>query len=202
MSRINLLIGTRLTFAVTCVPSLDSADKSPWKDRLFNRINSQSATWAWIDTKHKLLYYARLFATGMKNARKSRVYLNCFPGQPLPHSQNWERRLRLAAEGYRHEFTKFIFTEMSVAAAEVSRSTAGFLKIRKPVNEIWCGDCADAISPNSSRFIDRPLINGNWARAVLAVETLHSKRCDHLINIQHGMGIKTNIHHTRLMPTE
>lgn len=67
------------------------------------------------------------------------------------------------------------------------------------VTEIWCGDCADAIEkiriPSGSltlAFIDP---TGIGHAPFSLIETLHRKtRCDLLINIQHGMGIKINIH--------
>src|SRR6185295_12838300 len=65
--------------------------------------------------------------------------------------------------------------------------------------EIWCGDCAEAIQkikiPARSltlAFIDP---TGIGDAPFSLIETLHHKtRCDLLINIQHGMGIKMNIH--------
>lgn len=65
--------------------------------------------------------------------------------------------------------------------------------------EIWCGDCAEAIHkihiPAGSltfAFIDP---TGISHAPFSLIETLHQKtRCDLLINIQHGMGIKMNIH--------
>jgi three-Cys-motif partner protein len=97
-----------------------------------------------------------------------------------------------------HEFTKFIFTEMSLPAAEaLATRLEPFVNSR--LAEIWCGDCAEAIEhiriPAGSltfAFIDP---TGIGHAPFSLVETLHRKtRCDLLINIQHGMGIKMNIH--------
>lgn len=180
---------------------LSSADKSPWKDSL-SSIDGlpirDSGTW--IDTKHKLLtYYAHLFATGMKNTWPSRVYLELFsgPGRCLIRRKAKED-LGSPLKVIEHEFTKFIFTERNQAAAEaLSQRLHPFAKSAN--TEIWCGDCAEAIEhiqiPAGSltfAFIDPTGI----AHAPFSlIENLHRKtRCDLLINIQHGMGIKMNIH--------
>jgi len=180
---------------------LDSADKSPWKDSLSSTDQLPIRdSGAWIDTKHKLLtYYAHLFATGMKNAWKSRVYLELFsgPGRCLIRKTGKED-LGSPLKVIEHEFAKFIFTEMSVAAAEsLAQRLEPFENAAD--TEIWCGDCADAIKqiqiPAGSltlAFIDP---TGIGHAPFSLIETLHRKtRCDLLINIQHGMGIKMNIH--------
>jgi three-Cys-motif partner protein len=181
--------------------TLISADKTPWKE-------SVSATdglpirdsGAWIETKHKLLtYYAHLFATGMKNRWKSRVYLELFsgPGRCVIRKtakEDFGSPLKVIE----HEFTKFIFTEMSLPAAEaLSQRIEPFNNAGNA--EIWCGDCAEAVQkiriPTDSltlAFIDP---TGIGHAPFSLIETLHGKtRCDLLINIQHGMGIKMNIH--------
>lgn len=180
---------------------LESADHSAWKDSVSSADNLPIRdSGAWIDTKHKLLtYYSHLFATGMKNSWKSRVYLEWFsgPGRCLLRRTGKED-LGSPLKVVEHEFTKFIFTEMNHAAAEaLSERLEPFAN--SAITEIWCGDCAEAVDriqiPAGSltfAFIDPTGI----AHAPFSlVETLHRKtRCDLLINIQHGMGIKMNIH--------
>ncbi len=180
---------------------LPSADRSPWTDSV-SKIDGLPIrdSGAWIETKHKLLaYYSHLFATGMKNRWEKRLYVELFsgpgrfvirttgkecPGSPLTVIEK--------------EFTRFIFTEMNVAAAEaLAQRLEPFANAA--CTEIWCGDCVDAIKrmaiPVRSltlAFIDSTGI----AHAPFSlIKTLRQKtRCDLLINIQHGMGIKMNIH--------
>jgi len=180
---------------------LASADDSPWKDGVSAADGLPTRdSGSWIDTKHKLLtYYAQLFATGMKNKWKSRVYLELFsgPGRCLIRKTNKED-LGSPLKVIGHEFTKFIFTEMNVAAAEA------LAKRLEPhdnarLAEIWRSDCAEAIQkiriPVGSltfAFIDP---TGIGHAPFSLIEALHRMtRCDLLINIQHGMGIKMNIH--------
>lgn len=180
---------------------LASADRSPWKDSV-SKIDGLPIrdSGAWIETKHKLLtYYSHLFATGMKNSWKSRVYLELFsgPGRCLIRKTGKED-LGSPLKVIEKEFTNFIFTEMSVPAAEaLAQRLEPFDNAARA--EIWCGDCADAIKrmkiPAGSltlAFIDP---TGIGHAPFSLVETLHRKtRCDLLLNIQHGMGIKMNIH--------
>jgi three-Cys-motif partner protein len=180
---------------------LASADRSRWKDGVSTSDGLPIRdSGSWIDTKHKLLaYYAHLFATGMKNRWKSRVYLELFsgPGRCLIRRTRNED-LGSPLKVIDHEFTKFIFTEMSLPAAE---ALAKRLEPQENARlaEIWCGDCAEAIHkiriPAGSltfAFIDPTGI----AQAPFSlIEALQrNNRCDLLINIQHGMAIKMNIH--------
>ncbi|HEY5233603.1 MAG TPA: three-Cys-motif partner protein TcmP [Verrucomicrobiae bacterium] len=179
---------------------LPSADKTPWKDSVAKDGLPIRDSGAWIETKHKLLtYYAHLFATGMKNFWKSRVYLELFsgPGRCVIRKTGKED-LGSPLKVIEKEFTKFIFTEMSVPAAEaLAQRLENFENAAN--TEIWCGDCADAVKkmqiPAGSltlAFIDP---TGIGHAPFSLIETLHTKtRCDLLINIQHGMGIKMNIH--------
>ena len=185
----------------TAFHTLDSADKSLWKENV-------SATdglpirdsGAWIETKHRLLtYYAHLFATGMKYNWKSRVYLELFsgPGRCLIRKTGKED-LGSPLKVIEHEFTKFIFTEMSLPVAEALAQRLEPFD-NAAYTEIWCGDCAEAVQkiliPAGSltlAFIDP---TGIGHAPFSLIETLHRKtRCDLLVNIQHGMGIKMNIH--------
>jgi len=180
---------------------LASAEHSPWKDgvSVSDGLPVRDSG-PWIDTKHRLLtYYAEMFATGMKFKWRSRVYLELFsgPGKCLiRHTGKEVAGSPLAVIG--HEFTKFIFTEVNVAAAEGLAVRLESCDNAAPA-EIWCGDCSEAIQqiriPAGSltfAFIDP---TGIGQSPFSLIETLHQKtRCDLLINIQHGMGIKMNIH--------
>lgn len=180
---------------------MPSADKSIPQDPVSNKdglILRDSGSW--IQTKHQLLaYYAELFATGMKYHWTSRVYLELFSGPGKcsvrgHHAEESGSPLKVIE----HDFTKFIFTERNASAAEaLARRLAPYPNSRHA--EIWCGDCAEAIDhfriPQGSltfAFIDPTGI----AHAPFSlIQKLHSKtRCDLLINIQHGMGIKMNFH--------
>lgn len=180
---------------------LASANTSPWTE-------SVSATdglpirdsGAWIETKHKLLaYYAQLFATGMKNRWRSRVYLELFagPGRCLIRRTGKEE-LGSPLKVIEHEFTKFIFVEKSLPVAEALGKRLDHFN-NAAITEIWCGDCAEGIEkiqiPVKSltlAFIDP---TGIGHAPFSLIEILHRKtRCDLLINMQHGMGIKMNIH--------
>src|ERR1035441_7673137 len=180
---------------------LSSADRSPWRDSVSEMDGLPIRdSGPWIETKHKLLtYYSHLFATGMKNHWNSRVYLELFsgPGRCLIRKTGKED-LGSPLKVIEQEFTNFIFTEMSVPAAEaLAQRLVDFKNSAR--TEIWCGDCADAIQsmeiPARSltfAFIDP---TGIGHAPFSLIENLHLKtRCDLLINIQHGMGIKMNIH--------
>jgi three-Cys-motif partner protein len=180
---------------------LPSADRTPWDDGVAasDRLPARPSG-PWIGTKHKLLsYYAQMFATGMKFHWDTRVYVELFsgPGRCLMRETGKEDP-GSPLKVIEHEFTNFIFTEISAAAAEaLAKRLDPFPKSERA--EIWCGDCADAvhrfqIPPRALTFafIDPTGI----AHAPFSlIEALHRKtRCDFLINVQHGMGIKMNIH--------
>ncbi len=180
---------------------LDSADHSAWQDGASKEDGLPIRdSGPWIDTKHRLLtYYAEMFATGMKFKWKSRVYLELFsgPGKCIIRNTGKEESgspLKVIS----HEFTKFIFTEMNVSGADALAKRLEPFE-NAGLAEIWCGDCAKAIHkiqiPAGSltfAFIDP---TGIGHAPFSLIETLHQKtRCDLLINVQHGMGIKMNIH--------
>lgn len=183
------------------VHPLPSADATPWKDGVSSSDGLPIRdSGSWISTKHKLLtYYAHLFATGMKNKWESRVYLELFsgPGRCLLRKSG-EEDLGSPLKVIGHDFTKFVFTEMSVPGAEALAKRLE-LEENARLAEIWCGDCAEAIQrihiPAGSltfAFIDP---TGIGHAPFSLIDALHRKtRCDLLINIQHGMGIKMNIH--------
>ncbi len=180
---------------------LPSASRAPWSDdfAVSDKLPTRPSG-PWIDKKHKLLtYYAKLFASGMKYKWASRVYLELFsgPGKCFIRDSGKED-LGFPLKVIEHEFTKFIFTEMSAPAAQ-SLATRLEPYANSQLAEIWCGDCADMVKrveiPKGSltfAFIDPTGI----AHAPFSlIEDLSRKtKCDLLINIQHGMGIKMNMH--------
>src|SRR2546430_3710853 len=105
---------------------------------------------------------------------------------------------------FRTRWTVFVlplllrFTEMSLPVAEALAQRLEPFD-NAAYTEIWCGDCAEAVQkiliPAGSltlAFIDP---TGIGHAPFSLIEALHRKtRCDLLINIQHGMGIKMNIH--------
>jgi three-Cys-motif partner protein len=179
---------------------LRSADHSAWKEDLGADGLPLRPSGAWIDTKHRLLtYYADVFSRSMKRKWENRVYLELFsgPGKCLM------RNSRSEADGsplkvIDREFSKFIFTEMNVAAAEALAQRLA-PKPNSDKVEIWCGDCRDAINqikiPAGSltfAFIDP---TGIGHAPFSLIKSLREKtRCDILINVQHAMGIKMNVH--------
>jgi len=180
---------------------LGSADLSAWTEKVAESDGLPARpSGPWIETKHRLLtYYADLFATGMKNKWGSRVYVELFsgPGKCFIRDTGKED-LGSPLKVIDREFTKFIFAEMSAPAAEaLAKRLEPFENSER--TEIWCGDCAEAIQhiriPRGSltlAFIDP---TGIGHAPFSLIETLHRKtRCDLLINIQHGMGIKMNVH--------
>lgn len=180
---------------------LESSDASTWRDptSTLDALPIRDSG-PWIDTKHRLLtYYADLFATGMKFKWKSRVYVELFsgPGMCLVRDTGKEE-VGSPLKVIGHEFTKFIFTEISFPAAEALAKRLESYKNAARA-EIWCGDCAEAIHririPAGSltfAFIDP---TGIGHAPFSLIEALHQKtRSDLLINVQYGMGIKMNIH--------
>jgi three-Cys-motif partner protein len=180
---------------------LASADASPWSDSV-SRSDGLPVrdSGHWIGTKHRLLaYYAELFATGMKSKWRCRVYLELFsgPGKCVIRDTGTEAS-GSPLKVINHEFTRFIFTEKSLPAAEALATRLEPFENSRCA-EIWCGDCTEAVQririPARSltfAFIDP---TGIGHAPFSLIETLHRKtRCDLLINIQHGMGIKMNIH--------
>ncbi len=98
----------------------------------------------------------------------------------------------------KYDFSRYIFTEMNMVLAKALQTR---LASHPKANlcEIWCGDCSEAIDhvsidPNALTFtfIDP---TGIGHAPFSLIEKLNKKtRVDLLINIQHGMGIKMNMH--------
>lgn len=180
---------------------LNSADHSPWTETVAQCDGLPARpSGPWIDMKHRLLtYYAEMFATGMKNFWEKRVYLELFSGPGKCFIRDTKKEdLGSPLKVINYDFTHFIFTEMQASAA-----TALAERLEPMANagraEIWCGDCAEAVQkfniPSGAltfAFIDP---TGIGHAPFSLIQTLHQRtRCDLLINIQHAMGIKMNIH--------
>lgn len=136
----------------------------------------------------------------MKNKWTSRVYLELFSGPGKCYMRDTgKENLGSPLKVIEHEFTKFIFTEMSAPASEaLSMRLEPFANSAQ--TEVWCGNCAEAIQhihiPDRSltfAFID-PTGIAHAPFSLIEALRKKSRSCDLLINIQHGMGIKMNVH--------
>lgn len=165
------------------------------------RRSTDPAQRPWIDKKHRLLtYYASLFSVGMKNQWKERVYYELFsgPGRCFVRDTSTED-LGSPLKVIESPFTRFIFIERNLAAARaLQKRLSPFPNADRA--EIWCGDCAEAVTkikfPDFNTltfaFVDP---TGIAHAPFTLIKRLHvSVRCDLLINIQYGMGIKMNLH--------
>lgn len=183
---------------------LSSADHSPWKDAVSPIDNlAVRESGPWIDNKHKLLnYYGDLFANGMKYKWPVRVYYELFsgPGKCVIRDTN-EEEDGSPLQVLKYDFSRYIFTEMNVVLAKALQTRLA-THPKASLCEIWCGDCSEAIDhvsidPNALTFsfIDP---TGIGHAPFSLIEKLNKKtRVDLLINIQHGMGIKMNMHQYR-----
>ena len=180
---------------------LTSADGSAWTDRTsaLDGLPIRDSG-SWIDDKHRVLVYlAQIFSTGMKHRWQHRVYIELFsgPGRCFVRDSGKEE-LGSPLRVIDHDFTRFIFVDINTRAARALESRlAGCPNANKV--EIWNGDCAEAVKqiqiPNDAltlAFIDP---TGIADAPFELIRTLRAKtRCDLLINVQHGMGIKMNMH--------
>ena len=185
---------------------LPSADTTPWVDAVSSKDGLPvRESGSWIDEKHKkLVYFANIFAKSMKpsafkNGWKHRVYLELFsgPGRCLVRETGSEEDgspLKVVDQ----EFTRFIFIDINTAAARaLEQRLAGHPNADKV--EIWNGDCTEAVQKLTIEsgaltlaFIDP---TGISQIPFHLIQTLRQKtRCDLLINVQHAMGIKMNMH--------
>lgn len=160
---------------------------------------------SWIEEKHKRLeYFAKMFSSAMKPSAKKqgwqhRVYLELFsgPGRCWVKSESREE-LGSPLRIIEHDFTRFIFVDIDTKAARALERRLSAHPNAERV-EIWNGDCAEVVDqlgiPKDSltlAFIDP---TGIGHAPFDLVRKLRAKtRCDLLINIQHGMGIKMNLH--------
>jgi three-Cys-motif partner protein len=163
---------------------------------------------SWIQEKHRsLVYFAKMFSTGMKPTEHktgwaNRVYLELFsgPGKCLVR-ETGEETAGSPLQVIGNEFTRFIFVDIDTSAAKaLEQRLAGHPNADKV--EIWNGDCAEAINrmvlPEGAltlAFIDPTGIS--QAPFELIRKLSQKTRCDLLINIQHAMGIKMNMHQYR-----
>lgn len=186
--------------------TLPSADPTPWT----GPVSAQDGlplrdSGSWIEEKHRtLVYFAEMFATGMKPSEYKRgwphrVYLELFSGPGICHvRETGAETPGSALQVIDHEFTRFIFVDIATPAASALAQ-----RLSKHPNsdkvEIWNGDCAEAIDrlviPSGAltfAFIDPTGIA--HAPFELIRKLRQKTRCDLLINIQHAMGIKMNMH--------
>lgn len=185
---------------------LQSADATPWTDAVSPKDGLPvRESGSWIYEKHRnLVYFATIFATSMKpTAYKSgwphRVYLELFsgPGKCLVRETGQEED-GSPLKVIDREFTRFIFIDMNTAAARALEQRLASHPNADKV-EIWNGDCAEAIQKLTIEtgaltlaFIDP---TGISQVPFHLIQTLRRKtRCDLLINFQHAMGIKRNMH--------
>jgi len=186
--------------------TLRSADTAPWNGMISSKDSLPLRdSGSWIEEKHRaLVYFAEMFATGMKPSSNKRgwphrIYLELFSGPGVCHV----RESALEAPGsplqvIEQEFTRFIFVDISTPAAKaLATRLSGHCNADKV--EIWNGDCAEAIDnlviPSGAltfAFIDPTGIA--HAPFELIKKLRQKTRCDILINIQHAMGIKMNMH--------
>jgi three-Cys-motif partner protein len=184
---------------------LRSADRSAWGADAKEPLSLTDglpirSSGPWIEKKHKLLtFYGHLFATGMKNRWPDRVYLELFsgPGRCLIRGTH-EEDLGSPLKVIDHDFTKFIFIERRLPAATALAERLSNHPRRARV-EILCGDCAEAVKnlniPGNAltlAFIDPTGIAHAPFSLIESLQTY--SKTDLLINIQHGMGIKMNMH--------
>ena len=185
---------------------LQSADATPWTDAVSSKDGLPlRESGSWIDEKHKkLVYFANIFAKSMKPsaAKKGwqhRVYVELFsgPGRCLVRNTGGEEDgspLKVIDQ----EFTRFIFIDINTAAARaLEQRLEGHPNADKV--EIWNGDCAEAVKKLSipSHSLTLAFIDPTGISQVPfhLIQTLRQKtRCDLLINVQHAMGIKMNMH--------
>ena len=182
--------------------TLESADHSRWTERVSATDGLPvRPSGGWIDKKHRLLTcYAKMFSTGMKNRWDDRIYVELFSGPGRCHvRESGKEDLGSPLKVIGHEFTRFIFVERNVAAARALEQRLSDHPNAHLV-EIWCGDCAEAINhlrfPQTGALTFAFIDPTGIAHAPFSlIKRLHSVvRSDLLINIQHGMGIKMNMH--------
>ncbi len=158
------------------------------------------ASGRWIERKHAILeYFGHLFATGMKNRWEQRVYIELFagPGRCAVRDSAEERDGSPVIMA-RKEFTQMKFVEIQRDGARALETRLAGLDLSARV-EIWNGDCAEAIQhitfpPKALTFAFIDPTGIGHAPFSLIRDLRQKTRCDILINIQHGMGIKMNIH--------
>ncbi|HEU6449282.1 MAG TPA: three-Cys-motif partner protein TcmP [Verrucomicrobiae bacterium] len=181
---------------------LPSADNSAWKDGI-SKIDCLPIreSGVWIEKKHKpLVYYSEIFNAAMKDKPwDERIYFELFAGPGCCFVRETKKEESGSPlQVLETNFTKFIFVEMSKAAAEALVTRIDNHKNASKV-EIWCGDCAEAIKkiiipPKSLTFafIDPTRIGHAPFKLISVLAT--KARSDILINIPIGTDIKRNLH--------
>src|SRR5260370_5827364 len=174
---------------------LSSASQIPWKDGLSNVDQlpiRESGEWAAEKHQH-LTYYGKMFATGMKNRFKNRVYIELFAGPGRCRFPDDKESPGSPLQMMDLELTKFAFIEKNVPAAEaLDARIAAHPKAN--FAQVYCGDCAEAVDqivlPTNEclalTFVDP---TGISHCPFSLIETLRQRiRTDLLINFPHGMG--------------
>jgi three-Cys-motif partner protein len=128
---------------------LPSADNSDWKDNISESDGRPIRdSGVWIEKKHKpLVYYSEIFNQAMKDKPwDERVYLELFagPGRCFVREAKQEE-LGSPLQILETNFTKFIFVEMNKSAANALAERVAHHP-NTSTDEIWRGDCAEAIS--------------------------------------------------------
>jgi hypothetical protein len=99
---------------------LSSASEAAWKDGLSNEDRlpiRKSGEWAAEKHQH-LAYYGKMFATGMKNTFKNRVYIELFAGPGRCRFPDDKESPGSPLQMMDLDLTKFAFIEKNVHAAE------------------------------------------------------------------------------------
>jgi len=114
----------------------------------------------WAEDKHALVsYYARLFATGMKDKWDERIYIELYAGSGHSKIRNASRIIAgspLQALTLEHPFDKYIFCETNPAALDALRARVENIAPSAKVAYILgdcnkrVGDILSEISPHSS----------------------------------------------------
>lgn len=183
------------------IHTLKSADLAPWtgpvsiKDGMPLRDSG-----SWIEEKHRaLVYFAQMFATGMKWKWQHRIYLELFSGPGVCHvRETGHETAGSPLQVIEHEFTRFIFIDIATPAAQALAQRLSTHPNADKV-EIWNGDCAEVIDhlvlpPGALTFAFIDPTGIAHAPFELIRKLRQKTRCDLLINIQHAMGIKMNMH--------
>lgn len=155
----------------------------------------------WIAKKHDLLnYFCQIFATGMKYHWHKRYYIELFSGPGKCFVRNTYSEMPgsplIVIE---KDFTDFVFTEIDKpCAGALAQRLSTFPRAKDA--RIYCGDCNEVVNqiqfPSNAlgfAFID-PTGAKHCPFSMIKKLTEKAPRCDLLINIQHAMAIKRNVH--------
>ena len=180
---------------------LESADNTPWEDG-FSRDDKlpirKSGPWAREKHQH-LVYYGKMFATGMKKKFENRVYIELFAGPGRCRFPDRKEGSGSPLQMMDLEFTKFVFIERNLEGARALEKRIGAHCAVQNAT-VYCGDCAEAVKKvvlPPSRCLALTFIDptGISHAPFALIEALRRRiRTDLLINFPHGMGLKMNQH--------